>query len=62
LAENADFGIAPAIDNSSLWNLNDPSTWIPTERLDDLGSAVSTGNFARNSFGCSDRHHDSVAG
>jgi outer membrane receptor protein involved in Fe transport len=43
-------GIAPAIDNSSLWNLNDPSTWIPTERLEDLGSATSTGNFARNTL------------
>ena len=43
-------GIAPPIDNSALWNLNDPSTWIPTERLDDLGSNTSTGNKFRNTI------------
>ena len=41
-------GIAPPIDNSSLWNLNDPRTWILTERLDELGSAASTGQHFAN--------------
>jgi len=43
-------GIAPPLDTSSLWNLNDPSTWIPTERLADLGANTNTGNFARNTL------------
>jgi iron complex outermembrane receptor protein len=43
-------GIAPPIDNSSLWNLNDPSTWILTERFEDLGSAIQTGQRFRNTL------------
>jgi iron complex outermembrane receptor protein len=43
-------GIAPPIDNSALWNLNDPSTWILTERFDDLGSAIQTGQRFRNTL------------
>ena len=43
-------GISPPIDNSALWNLNDPSTWILTERFDDLGSAVQTGQRFRNTL------------
>ena len=43
-------GIAPPVDTSALWKLNDPSTWILTERFDDLGSAVSTGNRFRNTL------------
>jgi iron complex outermembrane recepter protein len=43
-------GISPPIDNSALWNLNDPSTWILTERFDDLGSSGTTGQFFRNTI------------
>lgn len=40
--------IAPPVDNTARWNLNDPSTWILTERLVGNGSATTTGSHARN--------------
>jgi len=43
-------GIAPPIDNSAIWNLNDRSTWTLTERFDDLGSAGTTGQRFRNTL------------
>jgi len=32
------------------WNLNDPSTWILSERLEEIGSAVTTGQRFRNTL------------
>jgi iron complex outermembrane receptor protein len=43
-------GIAPPIDNSAIWKLNDPSTWILTERFNDLGSGPTTGQRFRNTL------------
>jgi iron complex outermembrane recepter protein len=43
-------GISPPIDNLTLWNLNDPSTWVLTERFNDLGSAITSGQRFRNTI------------
>lgn len=40
--------IAPPVNNDVRWNLNDPSTWIRSERFEGLGTANNTGNHARN--------------
>lgn len=40
--------IAPPVDNSVRWNLEDPTTWILSERFFGNGTAANTGNHARN--------------
>mgnify|MGYP001416528464 FL=1 len=40
--------IAPPVNNDVRWNLEDPSTWIRSERFEGLGTATNTGNHARN--------------